>query len=649
MRDYEPDVSQILALYQQLEDDIISSMTKRMLKMGKVSEATKYEAEILQSSGLLYEDILNLIAQRTDAAKQHVKALFKDAGVQTVKIDNQVHTKAGAVPIAIRQDLGMKRILEAGYRKTLKTMRNLVNTTANMVQTAFISACDRAYMQVSSGAFSYQQAIRQAVKSFAAIGATVKYPSGHTDRLDVAVRRAVLTGVGQTSAMVAMERAKQADCYLMELTAHSGSRPEHAVWQGQLVSLTGKDVGKTIDGLHVFSLEQIGYQTGAGFKGWNCRHNWHPYYVGYSIPNYTKEQLAELDAKNIEYNGKMYSEYEISQMQRAKERKVRALKRQCVASHTALENAPDDVTKSEMQADYSKNAVKLKSAEKQLREFCKQTGRRNDTFRTQVDGFGRSQAQKAVWREKNAKKDLTPRQDSDILKAIRKSRGVTDKHEKSREILENSIGFIVRNSFYQINPEISEDCANQLLKLEKKFGVVRQSISPAISSESSDDSDAYVKRNSIRPAQQELVLCKEHFSSSREKMIIKLRGQRNRKYCMPFADGEETIYDVTHEYGHMLQNILMQKRIDELNLTPGDKMTLYDIAKERVKLECRKQIIAIAKSQNPDFKLSENLSTYGKVNNAEFFAEVFANSQLGTPNELGKAMNIWLERKGLIK
>ena len=76
--------------------------------------------------------------------------------------------------------------------------------------------------------------------------------------------------------MVAMERAKQADCYLMELTAHSGSRPEHATWQGQLVSLTGKDVGKKIDGLHVFSLEQIGYQTGAGFKGWNCQHNWHP-------------------------------------------------------------------------------------------------------------------------------------------------------------------------------------------------------------------------------------------------------------------------------------------------------------------------------------------------------------------------------------
>ena len=102
-------------------------------------------------------------------------------------------------------------------------------------------------------------------------------------------------------------------------------------------------------------------------------------------------------------------------MQRAKERKVRALKRQCVASQTALESAPDDVTKSEMQADYSKNAVKLKSAEKQLKDFCKQTGRRNDTFRTQVDGFGRSQAQKAVWANKKVQKDLTSFQDNGIM------------------------------------------------------------------------------------------------------------------------------------------------------------------------------------------------------------------------------------------
>lgn len=401
-RDYEPDVSQILALYQQLEDDILASMTKRMLKMGYVSESTKYQAEILQSAGLLREDVAQMIAQRTDASVQQVKALFEDAGVETVRIDNEIYREAGIVPIDIRQDEGMRNLLEEGYRRTLGTMQNLTGTTAAQTEQQFVSACDRAYMQVSSGAFSYQEAIMTAVRGFADVGAEVVYPSGHRDKLDVAVRRAVLTGVGQATAAVSLKHADEAGCYLMELSAHSGARPGHAEWQGQLVSRTGKNAGRTIDGLYVYTLDQIGYGTGRGFKGWNCRHNWYPYYEGFSKPNYTKQQIAALNAKNIPYNGQMYSEYEISQMQRTAERKIRKLKRRLITAQESIKNAPDDATRASAQNYYNRNAVKLKDAECQLRDLCNQTGQWNDKFRTQVSGFGQSEAQKAVWANRKA-------------------------------------------------------------------------------------------------------------------------------------------------------------------------------------------------------------------------------------------------------
>ena len=412
MVNYEPDVSQLLALYQQLEDDVISDMVRRILKMGFVSETTAYQAEVLQTAGLLYEDILQLIANQTDASVAQVRALFEDAGVQTVEIDNETHEAAGEAPVDIRQDPGMKQVLEAGYRKTLGTMRNLVSTTANATQTAFIQTCDRAYMQMSSGAFSYQEAIRSAVRQLADGGAYVYYPTGHRDRIDVAVRRCVLTGVGQTSAAVAKQQAEDAGCKYMELTAHGGARPEHAKWQGQLVVIQGERTKAYIDGLKVFTLREIGYGDGSGFKGWNCRHNWHPYYPGLSTPNYTPEQIKQLDAKTIAYNGEKYTEYEVSQMQRAGERKVRALKRRTLAAQEAVKNAPDDATRSMLESDYTAHAAKLKDAEKQLKDFCKQTGRRNDTFRTQVHGFGRPEAQKAVQAEK---KHLTEWRSSAII------------------------------------------------------------------------------------------------------------------------------------------------------------------------------------------------------------------------------------------
>lgn len=393
---YEPSADRIIALYQQLEDDILSAVIRRILKMGYVSEASKHQLEVLQAAGLLYDDIVQLIADRTDACTAQVRALFEDAGVQTVEMDNSLHEAAGALPIDIRQDSSTRQVLEAGYKKTLGTMRNLVSTTATQTQTAFIQTCDRIYMQVSSGAFSYQEAIMNALRALADTGATVSYPTGHTDRMDVAVRRCVLTGVSQTAAAVSLRQAEDAGCYLMEITAHSGARPDHAKWQGQLVSLTGKDVGKTIDGLKVWSLSRIGYGSGEGFKGWNCRHNWHAYYPVFSTPNYTQEELKKLDEPCISYNGKLYTEYEVSQMQRAQERRVRAWKRRCVTAQEGVNSATDEATKATAQAEFDRSARYLKANEAKLKDFCRQTGQDRDRFREQVLGFGRSEAQKAV-------------------------------------------------------------------------------------------------------------------------------------------------------------------------------------------------------------------------------------------------------------
>lgn len=438
MQNYEPDVTQLLGLYQQLEDDIVADMVRRMLRMGFVSETTAYQAEVLQTAGILYDDILQMIADRTDASVAQVRAMFEDAGVRTVEIDNDTHEAAGEAPVDIRQDGGMKQVLDAGYRKTLGTMRNLVSTTANTTQTAFLQACDRAYMQVSSGAFSYQDAIRMAVRNLADGGAYVTYPTGHRDRIDVAVRRCVLTGVGQTAAAVAKKRAEDSGCKYMELTAHGGARPEHARWQGQLVQIQGKRTRKVIDGLKVFTLKEIGYGDGRGFKGWNCRHNWHPYYPGLSTPNYTPEQIAKLDEKSISYNGEKYTAYEISQMQRKGERKVRTLKRRAAALEEAAKNTDDPALKQGLNDDFSAVSVRLKDAEKTLKDFCRQTGQRRDPFREQVNGFGRSTAQRAV-QAAAEKKRLTIDWDSGKIdtEVFRKSlqKGyVKTKVEKNKQI-----------------------------------------------------------------------------------------------------------------------------------------------------------------------------------------------------------------------
>lgn len=93
----------------------------------------------------------------------------------------------------------------------------------------------------------------------------------------------------------------------------------------------------------------------------------------------------------------------------------------------------------------------------------------------------------------------------------------------------------------------------------------------------------------------------------------------------------------------------LEKSIDYTKKTPKAVFKHYYKIQSETEKKCCAEILDIAKETNVNFKLSNNLSRYGKTNYAEFFAEVFANSQLGAPNELGKAMLVWLERKGLVK
>ena len=403
--------NQLINLYSELENRIIADITRRLLKTGDITETAKWEILKAQELGLLYDDVLSLIASQTDATSNHVKALFEDAGVETVNIDNQKYRKMGKTPIDIRQSDSMRQVLEAGYQKTLGNLKNLTMTTAITSQTTFINASNSAYMMVTSGAFSYQDAIRTAIKEMAQKGVsvltdTIKYEGTnkrgqhytHEDKIDVAIRRNILTGVGQTCKQVSLTNARENGFDLMEINAHSGARPSHAKWQGKRVSLSGRK--------GYLSLHDIGFGSAEGFGGCNCRHDWYPVDEN-DIPMYTDSQLQDFDAKNIEYNGKKYTQYEATQIQRRKEREIRALKREAVAYDTAIKETNDEELKSKLKDDFNNTSKKLKDKEQSLADFTKETGIKRDKFREQVQRFNRSVSSKSTWANKKSRNDLT--------------------------------------------------------------------------------------------------------------------------------------------------------------------------------------------------------------------------------------------------
>ncbi len=384
----------IVELYSQLEEAIVRDVARRIVKTGTMTDTAIWQTQHMQELGTLNSDILNSISKYSGKCESELKKLFEDAAITATEYDNEIYRKNGLTHKSIKVSDTQLQILEAGFKKTQGNLSNLTLTTAVSSQTSFINACSLAELKATSGAFSPQQAIVDAIKQVAQDGAFVIYPSGHRDRLDVAVRRNVMTGIGQTTGQICLANARELGCDLMEITAHAGARPSHSYWQGQVVSLSGRK--------GYLSLSDIGYGTGDGFKGWNCRHDWYPYFEG-STRMYDEEKLKQMDAKNIEYpDGSMHTLYEAEQKQRAYERKIRESKRILAAYDESIKNADDEAIKKAYQNIFNKESVKLKNREAELNNFCDKTGllKRND--RVQKYGFGRSTAQKAVQANKKA-------------------------------------------------------------------------------------------------------------------------------------------------------------------------------------------------------------------------------------------------------
>lgn len=370
-------------LAQQVEDEILQDVARRIGKMGTLTETANWQLWRYQQTEAVRENVVKLLAKYSGKSEATIRRLLKEAATEAMEREDAIYYHYNLEPTPFEESAALNNLLNAGARQTCGTWRNLTATTANTVSGAFERTLDVAWGKVATGAFDYKTAVKQAVDSLADEMPEITYPSGHTDSLEVAARRAVLTGVNQTAGKLQEARMDEMNVEFVETSAHGGARPSHAEWQGRRFHRGG-----AVDylGKHYPDFEQAtGYGTGAGLCGWNCRHTFFAVFPELGDPpTWTEESLQELNARNIEYNGKLYTQYEVNQMQRARERNVRKWKKRYLAESAAGSDTTD-------------SAVRLRAARQSLNEFTKATGGRVDSARTSVPKFGRSEAGRASY------------------------------------------------------------------------------------------------------------------------------------------------------------------------------------------------------------------------------------------------------------
>ena len=304
-------------LFGQMSGQISFDVAEKLARSSRPETAEAWLKFRVSATASLRRDVKRLAEQYLSRATDEIKT--KMPQMLRSSLDRDL-TGIGLDNSAVARE-AVEAVAQAAFVQTSGMLKNLTRTTAQESATRFVRVMDMAYLEVSAGISDWPTAMKKACRGYALNGVAVVGYKNSTDTIEVAARRAIVTGVNQGALRMTDAVCDDLGCDLVEASAHAGARPDHAKWQGKIYSRSGKS--KKYPSL----VAATGYGTGAGLGGWNCRHTFWPWVEGAGRA-YRPWTLTGYAEETITVDGSKYTVYEASQRQRSLERQIRALKKE---------------------------------------------------------------------------------------------------------------------------------------------------------------------------------------------------------------------------------------------------------------------------------------------------------------------------------
>lgn len=381
-KEYKDQVAdKIAARYIGMEERILQDIARRIKKTGEITSTADWQINRLRILGYSSEDIEREIKKTLDASYPEMFELY-DKVIDWEYVRNKdIYEQINAEFIPYEENRQLQQITDAIIQQSLEDLENVtkslgfcldyngrkVLTPLSQVYTNYL---DNACFDIVTGAFDYGSVLRRVVTQLTNSGLRkIEYGSGYASRVEVAARRAVMTGVANLTGEIADYNAKKLGTEYFEVEWHAGARPAHSVWQGR-----------------VWTKEQLysvcGLGTVTGLLGANCYHTYYPFFPGISERNWSDDWLEEQsrkESKPKEFRGKEYTLYEAKQRQRQMETAMRA-QREKVQMLQDGGADPDEVMlqKAKYQGQLNEYAV-----------FSRKMGLKEERERIYIDGRGK--------------------------------------------------------------------------------------------------------------------------------------------------------------------------------------------------------------------------------------------------------------------
>lgn len=331
-REYKENLSKkIEQNYLDLEERIMQDIIRRIKKTGKITSTADYQINRLLILGHSSEDVERMIKDALNASYPDMFELYDQVIDWEYVRNKDVYEQVNQKFIPFEENGELQQAVETLIRQTGSELENITGSLGfyldygngrrvlTPLAEIYQKYLDGACMDIVSGAFDYNSTLRRVVTQLTNSGLRkIDYASGHTNRVDVAARRAVMTGITQLTGHIADINAAKLGTNYFEVAWHAGARPTHQVWQGKVYS---RD--------ELYSICGLGTVT--GLEGVNCYHERYPFIPGISERLWSDEWLDEQNRKENtpkKFKGREYTAYEAKQQQRQMETAMRAQREQ---------------------------------------------------------------------------------------------------------------------------------------------------------------------------------------------------------------------------------------------------------------------------------------------------------------------------------
>ena len=320
--------------FNQYNTKVLEKLGEAIKKFDGVSPTTAHKIAQELKYGTDIDDLMAELSRLSGKSIKDIEEAFDIVAEENVAFA-EAYAKAKNMEFVDYKDNDqLKRLVKGIAGETNATFKNISKTRAigfvlkdkygkktfKNLKDTYIDLIDEAVFNVEIGVSDYQSAMRGVIKQLADSGVKIHeekvgYPSGYNRRIDSSVRQNVLTGVRKINITTQKIVGRQYGADGIEISAHSPCAEDHLFLQGKQFS------NKEFKKLNASLERPIGE--------YNCRHFVFSIVLGVNQPSYSDKMLNQMNRESqsiIEYEGKKYTAYEATQVQRKLETEIRKQK-----------------------------------------------------------------------------------------------------------------------------------------------------------------------------------------------------------------------------------------------------------------------------------------------------------------------------------